>query len=246
MAARKKNGTQSAVRLGTDGFEIEYSAGHSIHVRWKEVRGIAAWKQDCFTVDEICLGFRIHGTDHYAVVSESTDGCDDLISEMQRRFPGHNESWWSRVAFPPFLECWTVIWGDAPEPVACPTCGMDISGLAESACPKCDRALLTERCIGCRGVGKTYERFWWVLAGLAAFLALIWWGGAQMGWLTEPLVLRAGAGVSALAVACALMLFFAWLDRGELCARCEGTGWWNPRGRAFRVVPEVRNTSSQR
>ena len=53
-------------------------------------------------------------------------GFNEVVNEIRRRFPDHDPDWWSKVAFPAFQTCWTVIWGDAPPVIECPECGIEL------------------------------------------------------------------------------------------------------------------------
>lgn len=84
---------------------------------WYQVQSIRAWKQDLFAVDLIWLGFETSGGDDLVCVHGEVDGYKVLIEEMERRCAGLDADWWSRVAFPPFVESPAVVWRQ-PEPDA--------------------------------------------------------------------------------------------------------------------------------
>ncbi len=226
MAWRRKNRTED-IRLGDEGFEVLNEGESVLRVHWADVRGIAAFKRDQFTVDQICLAFRDSASDSWAVVGEDVYGFDGLVREIKRRYPDGDAEWWGKTAMPPFATCWTVIWGDAAEQAECPTCRADISGSAEDQCHKCGTRLETIACPSCCGQGRTrdYIGLWIaIISGLAGAVILLFrliGGGLGLGLLVA-------GGVT----------LIGWLrERPDRCFQCEGTGWWDPRGRAARRIP---------
>jgi hypothetical protein len=228
------------IRLAPDGFEAFVGERRELRVEWSKVRGIAGFKQDIFTVDLICLGFRDSEGHDYAVVSEDFENYDALTQEIERRYPDHDPQWWGKVLQPPFSTCWTVIWGDAPEPADCPSCKADISGCVQDHCPRCGVSLATRPCPRCRGRGAFYGTWakWLgalVVVGGVVLLALTW----LFPQINEPSRhLRAWGWM--LAAGGAFWLFLALRDKPDPCKFCEETGWWDPRGRAARRIPPAR------
>lgn len=226
------------IRLDDDGFEVVKRGKQEFRVAWSAVSGIAAFKRDLFTIDEICLGFRDSTANEYWAVGEEAENYDALVHEVERRYPCAPD-WSIRVMFPAFATCWTVVWGDAPEPAECPVCSADISGSQADRCPKCGATTATRSCPECRGRGASYEWWWkWLAsAGGIAGAALIALPNAVSSFMVARDPRAWGIGLLVLAAVCAV---FAIRARPLPCTRCEGTGWWDPRGRALRQVPPRR------
>lgn len=226
MAWRRKNRTED-IRLGDEGFEVLNEDEPVLRVRWADVRGIAAFKRDQFTVDQICLGFHDSSDGPLAVVGEDAYGFDGLVREIKRRYPDGDAEWWGKTAWPTFATCWTVIWGDAPEPAECPTCRADIRGTVEDKCHKCGTRLETIACPSCRGKGQYRDAIpLWGAILLAVAGAIVLLFGLLAAWIGWGLLVAGG------------VLLISWMrEKPGLCYRCEGTGRWDPRGRAARHIP---------
>jgi|UniRef100_UPI00378429E3 hypothetical protein len=82
---------------------------HSI--AWHEVKEIVACKEDCWTFDSICIGFRIEERNEYLYVVEEYEGFKDLLKALDKHFPNLREGWYNEVAFSEFIQNWTTIWG---------------------------------------------------------------------------------------------------------------------------------------
>jgi hypothetical protein len=100
------------VRFDGDGFSVFEEEEKKGSVRWTDALEVFAYKIDLFSVDEICIGFRVDsaGTHHW--VSEEFTGYREFLEELSRRYPGIRTDWFSDVAFPAFVENRTTIWGE--------------------------------------------------------------------------------------------------------------------------------------
>lgn len=94
---------QEVVRVFARDVEIE-------SFQWDQLESVRVWKQDCFSVDRIWVGFDLAGIDEPVCVHEEVEGYKPLIEEMQRRCPGYNEKWWWHVALPAFEHNHAFIW----------------------------------------------------------------------------------------------------------------------------------------
>lgn len=227
------------IRLDSDGFDVFVEGRHSFRVDWHDVIGIAAFKRDLFTVDEICLTFRDSSDRNDKIVAESMAGYKALTREIEDRYPDGGQSWWGRVAWPTFSTCWTVVWGDHPEPAECPSCGMNIAGVMSDQCPNCTAILATGSCPDCRGRGE-FPEVWWkrlsyigLVAGAATMFAAYLYPRSQ--WFRDHDVRSLGL---VFLVPAAILFVVSLRDRPWPCTRCDGTGWWDPRGRSMRQIPE--------
>jgi len=228
---RKPKRDEEAIRFTADGFELLRGGKSKFQVRWADVRGIAAWKIDCFAVDMICLGFRVDPSWEYWLVSEDADGYDQLVQQVEQRYPDHNANWWSQTAFPPFRTCWTVVWGDAPEPTTCSKCGHYLGGESEYKCQSCGLTNDPTVCQACSGEGRLRTSVgFWIGAVMFALLSGVLFPQALAGpWLAR-LVALAGAGY---------ILYFAISSlRKEPCEECNGTG--------TRLTPDERLATMQK
>lgn len=227
------------IELDAEGFDAHFG-DERVRVNWRDVRGIAAFKRDLFAIDEICVGFHVGEGRVYATINESMEGYECLMEEVKRRYPHDGVDWWHSVVLPPFSLCWTTLWGDAPEPADCPNCGADISGLESSQCSACGVALETVACRSCNGRGRydgpSWKRIGALLAVAGAVLLVI--DGLFNPSRAASSSLRIW-GIILVGVA-VLQAFLSIWDHPESCTACEGTGWWDPRGRAARKIPSSR------
>lgn len=97
------------VRFDDRGFAIVPYEAPEYFVEWLEVREVFGFKHDLFSVDEVCLGFRLDDADQYIWASEEDVGFKDFRSEVERRFQIEPE-WFGKVAFPAFQENRTSLW----------------------------------------------------------------------------------------------------------------------------------------
>lgn len=207
------------IRLTDTGFEYLRNDEVDFEVRWQDVSGIAAYKEDLFSVDQICLAFRSKLTLEYARVTEENAGYDELVGEIERRYPDHDADWWGKVAQPPFQFRWTVIWGDAPQPIACPKCGYDLRGLEKLRCPECGFRMPPGACPDCAGRGS-WLTFGFVKAGAGCIVG----GGLLIGvgWLV-PVPFLASSAIPVLVIGF-IWTIVALFNLRAVCDRCAGTG----------------------
>jgi hypothetical protein len=81
--------------------------------RWADVKEIVAWKDDVWSNDIICMGFRLEDAARYVWCDEECDGWGELLKKVEQII-GKPDTWWSKVAFPAFETKWTTIWGEPP------------------------------------------------------------------------------------------------------------------------------------
>ena len=106
------------IRIVPDGCVIDYESRDPFTVRWADVRQIFAYKEDVFTVDLICIGFRINDESTWVSADEEMIGYRELILAIEKRFGVRESSWFQKVAVPAFARNFTTIWGeDSQRPV---------------------------------------------------------------------------------------------------------------------------------
>jgi hypothetical protein len=105
------------VRFDAEGFSVFVEEEKKGSVRWSDVVEVFAYKVDLFSVDQICIGFRVESAGTYWWVGEDDVGYREFLEELSRRFPGIRADWFTEVAHPAFAENRTTIWG---EPWAAP------------------------------------------------------------------------------------------------------------------------------
>lgn len=91
---------------------VRGDAGEISRFRWDRISSIHAYKQDLLTTDCIWFEF-VEDTETGERVHELHEevwGFKPLLEELPRRFPGMNEGWFGKVAFPAFLPNPTVVW----------------------------------------------------------------------------------------------------------------------------------------
>jgi hypothetical protein len=93
------------------GFTIVEHGNTLAGASWSEVLEIYAYKQDLFTTDETCLGFRVYEDGTSMMVSEAFVGYRELLTELERRFPGIRTKWLAEYNFPAFVPNRTTLWG---------------------------------------------------------------------------------------------------------------------------------------
>ena len=78
-------------------------------VRWDAIRAITTYKRDLVIYDDICLEFQ---TDAgvWVEVSEEEPGFRCLVTEIERRFPGIPQDWFTTVMHPAFKPNERVLW----------------------------------------------------------------------------------------------------------------------------------------
>jgi len=75
------------------------------------VREVVGFKSDHFSIDEVCLGFRIEeaGSPVRIWVDEDDRGFKQFLPEVEKRF-NIDPEWFAKVAYPAFVQNWTTLW----------------------------------------------------------------------------------------------------------------------------------------
>jgi hypothetical protein len=78
-----------------------------------DLREIVGWKDDLWSVDSVCCGFRLGADAHYLWCAEEDEGWKEMQRVLEERFGITHADWWDRVTFPAFETNWTSLWGEA-------------------------------------------------------------------------------------------------------------------------------------
>jgi hypothetical protein len=100
------------IALAPHGFSVLDVPTPLFEVAWADVREIVAYKEDLFSYDEICLGFRTDAAANYWRLTEEFSNYKILLLELERRFPDIRTDWFHEVAYPEFATNWTTLWGE--------------------------------------------------------------------------------------------------------------------------------------
>src|SRR5437773_2190523 len=74
-----------SLQLTGGGVAVWHGGNVVASFRWQDVTGIAAFKRDFLTWDDVRLAFRF--PDGWVELSEEWEGWSDVVMEMARRFP---------------------------------------------------------------------------------------------------------------------------------------------------------------
>jgi hypothetical protein len=109
---RKNQDKPMPTRVALQGDMVSVFAGPTLieSFAWSDLVSVRAWKQDCWGVDRIWIGFDARANSDAICVHEEMEGYQGLVAEMQRRCPGFREDWWNAVAFPAFAQNHTIVW----------------------------------------------------------------------------------------------------------------------------------------
>ena len=88
--------TFPGIVLTADGFSFGVPDRPPVQARWSDIDGIATWKVDLVTYDDIRLVFHLVG-DRWIEVSEEQPGFVELCEKMQKQFPSIPEGWYLDV-----------------------------------------------------------------------------------------------------------------------------------------------------
>lgn len=97
------------VRFDNEGFKVMLGDKTVGAVSWANVREVAGFKHDLWSYDEICLGFRVEGSENYAWSGEEDFGFEKFRAEVERRF-NLDPSWFMDIMVPAFEQKWTRLW----------------------------------------------------------------------------------------------------------------------------------------
>jgi hypothetical protein len=99
-----------SIKYDADGFTVYFGDAPSKTIQWDRVREIVALKQDHFSCDSICFGFRCDDSGVYESVGEHEVDFGAFSRLVASRFQGFRTDWYEKVVQPPFAENWTIVW----------------------------------------------------------------------------------------------------------------------------------------
>ena len=99
------------VKFDDAGFTVFEEEKHAVRADWLSVKEVFAYKDDLFAYDEICIGFRFDDTGAYWWVGEDYISYREFVEGLKDKFPGIKSDWFSEVAYPPFIQNRTTLWG---------------------------------------------------------------------------------------------------------------------------------------
>jgi len=99
-------------RLGLSLASRPDSTGQVHQIEWSKVDAVYAYKQDCLSVDQICIMFADLGGEVRLVITEDDAGYQQLVERLPLHLPGclAPADWFRRVAFPAFETNWTELY----------------------------------------------------------------------------------------------------------------------------------------
>jgi hypothetical protein len=101
------------IEFNASGFAVVDNGKQLEFVAWSSIREIIAYKEDRFSVDDICLGFGTDDPNAFSRVTEDYIGYKEFLTELEGRFAGIRKDWFKEVAFPAFAVNRTTIWQDS-------------------------------------------------------------------------------------------------------------------------------------
>ncbi|MBN9658175.1 MAG: hypothetical protein J0H49_08345 [Acidobacteria bacterium] len=99
-------------RLGISLASRPDSTGQVHQIEWSKVGAVYAYKQDCLSVDQICILFADLGGEVRLVITEDDAGYQQLVEDLPKHLPGclAPADWFQKVAFPAFETNWTELY----------------------------------------------------------------------------------------------------------------------------------------
>ncbi|MGD0547185.1 MAG: hypothetical protein ABR991_05085 [Terracidiphilus sp.] len=79
-------------------------------VKWRDVNWAAAYKKDCWSVDQIRI--EVFADKGGIIVTENMEGWEAMIDALPSHLPGSMKrtDWWEKVVQPPFATNWTTLY----------------------------------------------------------------------------------------------------------------------------------------
>jgi len=110
---RTDPGRLKAWQVEPEGLRVRQDDQEGGCIPWDEVAELVTFKRDFGAWDQVCVGIRQGEADDYTVLEEDNPAWDQVLAELEARFP-LPEHWLEVVVEPPFECNWTSLWGHPP------------------------------------------------------------------------------------------------------------------------------------
>lgn len=100
-------------RIRFNSAELMIEGAENQVLPWDSVLEVFAYKDDVFSYDIICIGFRLNDQGTYVRIDEEYEGYKSLIDYLPHVFQGIRSDWFREVAHPAFETCLVTLWGNA-------------------------------------------------------------------------------------------------------------------------------------
>ncbi len=100
------------IHMDAEGLWYTTRKGATLRFVWQGIREIRAYKLDLLTYDEVRFAFDMDGW--WGQVSEDQPGFEELLKEIQVRFPSV-AGWREKVILPPFERNEVVLYASPPQ-----------------------------------------------------------------------------------------------------------------------------------
>jgi hypothetical protein len=100
-----------------EGFALLSNRTPCWSIAWREVVEIAAYKEDLFTGDLVCVEFVRAGAENVCyTVHEDMPGFSELLKSMSRHLPGYSDAWLPKVTLGNIGAKPTLVWRNVAAP----------------------------------------------------------------------------------------------------------------------------------
>ena len=83
-----------------------------VFLSWHEIAEIVAYKRDLYTVDQVCVAFRLRGAKDFFALEEDNPSWEVVLAATNERFD-LLDGWFAEVDRDAFQTNWKTIWGNS-------------------------------------------------------------------------------------------------------------------------------------
>ena len=83
-----------------------------VFLSWHEIAEIVAYKRDLYTVDQVCVAFRVRGAEDFFALEEDNPSWEVVLAATNERFD-LLDGWFAEVDRDAFQTNWKTIWGNS-------------------------------------------------------------------------------------------------------------------------------------